>query len=109
MCEGKTFMVFPSLVNQSIYVRSIQPICYTLSTIQHLQRWPHAQSLEMSVAGFEAQDPAVTITDLLAYDEGQLVHYLKRHEVYGGFDISNLVGVETLSGSQREELAQRLW
>lgn len=63
----------------------------------------------MSVAGFEAQDPAVTVTDLLAYDEGQLVHYLKRHEVYGGFDISTLVGVETLSGSQREELAQRLW
>lgn len=62
----------------------------------------------MSVAGSEAQDPAVTATDLLAYDEGQLVHYLKRNDGGEGFDISNLVGVKRLTGTQRDELAQRL-
>lgn len=62
----------------------------------------------MSVAGSEAQDPAVTATDLLAYDEVQLVQYLKRNDGDGGFDISNVVGVKRLSGSQRDELAQRL-
>ena len=63
----------------------------------------------MSVAGSEAQDSAVTATDLLAYDERQLVHYLKKNEGDEGFDISNLIGVRTLTGSQRNELAQRLW
>jgi hypothetical protein len=62
----------------------------------------------MSVTGSEAEDPAVFATDLLAYDEEQLVHYLKRHDRGDIFDISSLGGVASLSGSQREDLAQRL-
>lgn len=46
----------------------------------------------------EAQDPALTATDLLAYDLEQLVRHLKRNrDDDGGFDISGLVGVERLS------------
>lgn len=63
----------------------------------------------MSIARFKAQNPTVTITDLLAYDEEQLVQYLKRNEEDGVFDISSLVGVKRLSQSQRDDLAQKLW
>ncbi|KAL9016878.1 MAG: hypothetical protein Q9185_005781 [Variospora sp. 1 TL-2023] len=46
----------------------------------------------------EAQDPALTATDLLAYDLEQLVRHLKRNrDDDGGFDTSGLVGVERLS------------
>ena len=62
----------------------------------------------MSVAGSEANDPAVTCADLLAYDEEQLLCYLKRRDRGGEFDISNLVGVRSLSGSERDDIAQRL-
>lgn len=61
----------------------------------------------MSVAAFETGNAAVTVTDLFAYDQGQVVQYLKRH--YNGeiYDVSDLIGVESLSGRQRDELAQR--
>ncbi len=64
----------------------------------------------MSVAKIEAQDPALTATDLLAYDERLLVQYLERNrDDDGGFDISGLVGMERLSKVQRKELAGTLW
>ncbi|KAI0399969.1 hypothetical protein F4802DRAFT_620661 [Xylaria palmicola] len=56
----------------------------------------------------QTQDLAVTATDLLAYDEGQLVQYLKRHESNEGFDISSLAGVRRLAENHRDELAQKL-
>lgn len=62
----------------------------------------------MSVAESEAEDYTVSATDVLAYDEKHLVHYLKRHDCGGEFDVSSLAGVASLSGSQREDLAQRL-
>ena len=62
----------------------------------------------MQVAGSEAQDSSVSATDLSAYNEEQLVQYLKRNNRDGGFDISSLVGVKELSESQRDELAQKL-
>ena len=62
----------------------------------------------MPVARSEAQDLPVTATDLLAYDEGQLVQYLKRNDGDEGFDISSLIGVKSLPKSQRDELAQKL-
>lgn len=62
----------------------------------------------MSVAESEAEDHAVTATDLLAYDEEQLVSYLKTQDHGGELDISSLTGVESLSESQRDELTQRL-
>ncbi|KAL8989246.1 MAG: hypothetical protein Q9177_001829 [Variospora cf. flavescens] len=46
----------------------------------------------------EAQDPALTATDLLAYDFEQLVRHLKRNrDDDGGFDISGLPEKATLS------------
>ena len=62
----------------------------------------------MLVAGSEVEDPAVAATDLLTYNAGQLVHYLKRKDRGGEFDISSLTGVASLSGSQRDDLIQRL-
>ena len=63
----------------------------------------------MSVAKSKAQGPTLTARDLLAYDERQLIQYLERNrDDDGGFDISDLVGVERLSNSQRNELAGRL-
>jgi hypothetical protein len=57
----------------------------------------------------EAQDPASTATDLLAYDERQLVQYLKRNlDPDGGYDISGLVGLKSLSSDQRKVLAGKL-
>ncbi|KID94259.1 protein kinase, partial [Metarhizium majus ARSEF 297] len=51
----------------------------------------------------------VTATDVLAFDESQLVQYLERNAVNGGgFDISGLLGVENLSKDQRNELAEKL-
>ena len=62
----------------------------------------------MSVAEIKAH-PAPTATDLLAYDERQVILYLERNrDDDGGFDVSGLVGVERLSKSQRNELAGRL-
>jgi hypothetical protein len=54
------------------------------------------------------RDPVVPATDLLAYDEGQLVHYLKRQDRGREFDISSLAGVASLSRSQRDDLTQKL-
>jgi hypothetical protein len=62
----------------------------------------------MPVARSKAQDLPVTATDLLAYDEAQLVQYLKRNNADEGFDISSLVGVRRLPKSQRDELAHKL-
>jgi hypothetical protein len=62
----------------------------------------------MSITGSEPQDIIVTCTDLLSYDEEQLVQYLKAHDRGEEFDISSLVGVELLSSSERNALAQRL-
>ena len=62
----------------------------------------------MPATGSDAHDLTVTVTDLLAYDEGQFVQYLKEHESEEGFDISSLVGVEGLPKSQRDQLAQKL-
>ena len=62
----------------------------------------------MSIAGLEVEHHAVTATDFLAYDEEQVVGYLKTHDRDGEFDISSLAGVESLLESQRDELAQRL-
>ena len=62
----------------------------------------------MSVAGSEAEDSTVSATDLLAYDEEYLVHYLKRQDCGGEFDISGLAGVGSLLESQREDLTQKL-
>ncbi|KAI0975068.1 hypothetical protein F4678DRAFT_458185 [Xylaria arbuscula] len=62
----------------------------------------------MPVARSKAQDLPVTATDLLAYDEAQLVQYLKRNNADEGFDISSLVGVRRLPKSQRDGLAHKL-
>ena len=62
----------------------------------------------MSVAESETEDYTVSATDLLAYDEEHLVHYLERQDCGGEFDISSLAGVVSLSGSQQEDLTQRL-
>ena len=62
----------------------------------------------MSVAESEAEDYIVSATDLLACDEEHLVHYLKRQGCNREFDISSLAGMISLSGSQREDLTQRL-
>lgn len=62
----------------------------------------------MSVAESEVQDLGVTATDVLAYDEGQAVQFLKGIEGDGIFDISGLAGVRSLSESQRNDLAQIL-
>ena len=62
----------------------------------------------MSVAESETEDYIVSVTDLLTYDEEHLVHYLKRQDCDGEFDISSLAGVALLSGSQQEDLTQRL-
>ncbi|KAL9009201.1 MAG: hypothetical protein Q9173_005749 [Seirophora scorigena] len=62
----------------------------------------------MSVAGSDDEHPAVTATDLLVYDQGQLVGYLKAHDRGWGFDISSLAGVDSLRESQRDDLTQRL-
>ena len=62
----------------------------------------------MSVAGSNDEHPAVTATDLLAYDERQLVGYLKTQDRGGEFDISSLAGVDSLRQSQRDDLTQRL-
>ncbi|CAO1605261.1 hypothetical protein XANCAGTX0491_008783 [Xanthoria calcicola] len=62
----------------------------------------------MSVAGSDDEHPAVTALDLLAYDEGQLVGYLKAQARGGEFDISSLAGVDSLRESQRDDLTQRL-
>ena len=62
----------------------------------------------MSVSEPEVQDPAVTATDLLEYDEGQAVQFLKSNDRDGIFDISGLAGVESLSESQRNEVTQIL-
>jgi hypothetical protein len=58
----------------------------------------------------EAPAPVFTATDLLAFDESQLVRYLESNSsrVDGGFDISNAASLESLSKSQRDELASRL-
>jgi hypothetical protein len=57
----------------------------------------------------EAQDPPSTATDLLAYDERQLVQYLERNvDPDGGYDISGLVGVKSLSSDQRKVLTGKL-
>ena len=63
---------------------------------------------QMSVAESEVQDLGVTATDVLAYDEGQAVQFLKGIEGDGIFDISGLAGVRSLSESQRNDLAQIL-
>ncbi|KAH8742717.1 hypothetical protein F5883DRAFT_513049 [Diaporthe sp. PMI_573] len=62
----------------------------------------------MSVAASESQTTAVTANDLLAYDEKQLVGYLKTQDRGDEFDISSLAGVESLSRGQRRALAQKL-
>ena len=74
------------------------------------QRWLSSlrATYQMSVAGSEAEDYTVFATDLLAYDEERLVDYLKRQDSGGRFDISSLAGVTSLSGSQKEHLAQKL-
>ena len=84
------------------------------SLVAHLPRppqgWPSFLCAipQMSVAESEAEDSTVYATDLLAYDEEHLVHYLKRQDCGGEFDISSLAGVALLSGSQREDLTQKL-
>ncbi len=62
----------------------------------------------MSDTESEAQDSGVTCAEILAYDEEQLVSYLKTWDRGEEFDISDLVGLELLSESEREDLAQRL-
>ena len=47
----------------------------------------------MSVAESETEDYIVSATDLLAYDEEHLVHYLERQDCGGEFDISSLAGL----------------
>lgn len=57
----------------------------------------------------EAPAPVFTAADLLEFDESQLVRYLESNSrVDGGFDISNAANLESLSKSQRDELASRL-
>lgn len=57
----------------------------------------------------EAQNPALTTTDILGLNEIQLIQYLERNgDVNGGFDISGLIGVEDLSKIQQDELGGRL-
>ena len=55
----------------------------------------------MYFTGLEVEQQAVTALELLAYDDEQkIVDYLKRQpNVDGGFDISSLAGVESLSES----------
>ncbi|KAL8652033.1 MAG: hypothetical protein Q9210_002919 [Variospora velana] len=58
----------------------------------------------------EAISPAVvTAQELLAFDEGRLLQFLDQCRVEGGgFDISRVAHVDKLSGSQREEFAERV-
>jgi hypothetical protein len=46
--------------------------------------------------------------DLLGYNREQLVEYLERHAVPGGFDISGLVGLLDLTKDERFELGSKL-
>jgi hypothetical protein len=62
----------------------------------------------MSVPVSESQATVVTADDVLAYDEKQLVGYLKTQDRGDEFDISSLAGVESLSRDQRRALAQKL-
>ena len=62
----------------------------------------------MSVSGPDDENHAVTALNLLAYDEGQLVAYLKAQDRGGEFDISSLADVDSLRESQRDVLTQRL-
>ena len=62
----------------------------------------------MSVTESEAENCTVSATDVLAYDDEQLVLYLKGQDCGGEFDISNLAGVASLLESQPEDLTQKL-
>lgn len=54
-------------------------------------------------------NPTVTAIVALAFDDSQLIHYLRGNALDGGgFDISGLLGVENLSNDQRNEQAKKL-
>lgn len=62
----------------------------------------------MPVAGWESRKSAVHCVDLLASDETQLLRYLQRQDRGDEFDVSSLVGVESLSQAEKDDLTQRL-
>lgn len=50
----------------------------------------------------------VNAPQILSYNGEQLVEYLDRNRRGDGYEISDLVGVENLSKSQRNELGAKL-
>ncbi|KAI1121073.1 hypothetical protein F5Y10DRAFT_257118 [Nemania abortiva] len=63
----------------------------------------------MSDSEYRALDPGLPVTDLLAYNEAQLVEYLEAHtDGSGGYDVSELVGVQELSRDRKIELAGKI-
>lgn len=64
--------------------------------------------LSMSTVAYNDRQSTVTATNLLTYDERRLVAYLKAGDCGDRFEISSLVGVETLRSDQRDDLAQKL-
>lgn len=65
--------------------------------------------LKSHMVFIETQDPPLTATALLALDEAQIAQYLEEgDDSDGGYVIFRLDGVEDLSSSQQDELAEKL-
>lgn len=66
------------------------------------------QSPPMSAAESDVEDTGVTCADIMAYDEDQVVKYLKEQDRVGNFDALNIVGIRSLSSGKRDELTEKI-